>query len=118
MLKAGLSNTSLMPLVNVAFMLVFFGCRNVWGPSECCALRMGLLLLALCAKPLVLSAGWAFHPSSVPDCALPRALLLVPRPPTPCRCSAVMTVRFWRDAASQLASANPALPHTAIHIIR
>jgi hypothetical protein len=36
MLKAGLSNSSLMPLVNVAFMLVFFGCRNVWGPSECC----------------------------------------------------------------------------------
>lgn len=30
----------------------------------------------------------------------------------------VMTLRFWRDASLQLASASPALPHTAIHIIR
>ena len=39
MLKAGLGGSSLMPLVNIAFMLVFFGCRNVWGPSECDMLR-------------------------------------------------------------------------------
>ncbi|KAI7837854.1 hypothetical protein COHA_008342 [Chlorella ohadii] len=62
MLKAGLGKSALMPLVNVAFMLVFFGCRNVWGP--------------------------------------------------------IMTLRFWRDGGLQLASSAPALPHTAIHVIR
>lgn len=34
MLKAGLGSSAAMPLANVAFMLVFFGCRNVWGPGE------------------------------------------------------------------------------------
>ncbi|KAL4440289.1 hypothetical protein ABPG75_003290 [Micractinium tetrahymenae] len=32
MLKAGLGSSAAMPLANVAFMLVFFGSRNVWGP--------------------------------------------------------------------------------------
>lgn len=82
MLKAGLSNTSLMPLVNVAFMLVFFGCRNVWGPSECCP-KDGALATCSVRRPLVWAAGWALHPGSVLDCALPCALLLVPRPPPP-----------------------------------
>ena len=34
MLKAGLGDSKAMPAVNVAFMAVFFACRNVWGPSE------------------------------------------------------------------------------------
>jgi hypothetical protein len=29
-----------------------------------------------------------------------------------------MTLRFWHDSGLQLVSAAPALPHTAIHIIR
>jgi len=29
-----------------------------------------------------------------------------------------MTLRFWRDGGLQLASSAPALPHTAIHVIR
>ena len=34
LLKAGWGHTRLLKAVNVAFMAVFFGCRNVWGPSE------------------------------------------------------------------------------------
>jgi hypothetical protein len=34
MLKAGYGNTAPMQVVNVTFMLVFVGCRNVWGPGE------------------------------------------------------------------------------------
>ena len=34
LLKAGWGESKLLAAVNVAFMAVFFGCRNVWGPSE------------------------------------------------------------------------------------
>ena len=34
LLKAGWGESQLLTVVNAAFMAVFFGCRNVWGPSE------------------------------------------------------------------------------------
>lgn len=41
MLKAGLGSSAAMPFVNIAFALVFFCCRNVWGPSESAPERRG-----------------------------------------------------------------------------
>lgn len=33
LLKAGYGSSAIVSLANAAFMLVFFGCRNVWGPG-------------------------------------------------------------------------------------
>ena len=34
MLKAGLGNSKMMPVANYAFVLAFFACRIVYGPSK------------------------------------------------------------------------------------
>ena len=108
LLKAGWGESMLLTVVNVAFMAVFFGCRNVWGPSEsisCHAnadVRICDLLMPPPGSPLTRA-----HLSH-DNCAQPHALFPLP----------VMAWDFWKASGAELEAPVTYLPPAALWIIR